>query len=415
MNAKIFQLAKIRSGAILPLAVIMVVILFIIGLAVLQLGLNARLQAIRAQRVIMARMAADAGMAKAIEAMRKKLIDEYVWNNSTLPTETDVAVPQSGQSYTYAVTGDPCNGWNITSTGTAGATQRTVHCKLEVKSAWFGIAVKRGINIKYGTIFGTYPAPGGSLTLRTNTIETAGVALKAGVTVPGDVICGPGGDPAKVIDTKASTVIKGDTYAANEEIEFPPVVVPQDLVALSPSTFPNSSVVQVKGNVKYNSLTIGGSQTLVIWNDPNTPGGDASRIYIAGKLILMNGAKIVVDNGASAKLYLGGNLEDKNSASSGGGFDTTANPDARSFMIFATDSCTSIVLKSKGNFYGAIYAPNADLQINNDADLYGAYVGNQNVEIKNSGSFFFDTRLASVFVDDAAAYFAVTKGSWWEE
>lgn len=406
---------KNKKGSVLVLAVTMVVILSIIGIAMLQLGLNARLQAMRSQKAIEARTAADAGLAKVVSIMRKKLADEYIWNNSSLPAETDIQLPGSDATYSYTVTGDPNNGWNITSTSACRGVQKTVHAKLIVKSSWFGIGVKQGIDIKNGATFGTYPAPGGPLILRTNSITENAVTLKTGVTIPGDVVCGPGGDPAAVIDTKSNTVITGSTYAGDTMMQFPSVVVPPDLVALSPTSFPASSEVLVKGNVKYGNLTILGTQTLRIWNDPATAGGDASRIYIGGKLTLMNGAKIIVDNGASAKIYLGGDLEDKNSASSGGGVETSANPDARNFMIFATDTCTSIILKAKGDFYGAIYAPNANMVINNSANLYGAYVGNQNIQIKNSGSFYFDTRLTSVFVNDAPAYLGIAKGSWWEE
>jgi hypothetical protein len=404
-----------KKGSILVLAVTMVVILSIIGLAMLQLGLSARLRAIRSQLAIEAKTAADAGLAKAIYAMRTKLANEYTWNNSSLPSAIDVALPGSDATYTYTITGDPNNGWNIASTSNYRGIQKTVHSKLVVKSSWFGIGVKQGINIKNGATFGTYPAPGGPLILRTNSITSNAVTLKTGVTIPGDVVCGPGGDPATVIDTKSNTVITGSTYAADTTMQFPSVIVPPELVALAPSTFPNSSVVTVKGNVKYGAITIGGSQTLRIWNDPCTAGGDTARIYVEGKLTLMNGAKVIVDNGASAKIYLGGNLEDKNSASSGGGFETSANPDARNFMVFATDTCASIILKAKGDFYGAIYAPNANMVIDNSANLYGAYVGNQNVEIKNSGAFYFDTRLLNVFVNDAPAYLGIVKGSWWEE
>ena len=84
---------KAKNGSILVLAVTMVVILSIIGLAMMQLGLNARLRAIRAQFAIEAKTAADAGLGKAINAMRAKLKNEYIWNNSSLPAETDVALP----------------------------------------------------------------------------------------------------------------------------------------------------------------------------------------------------------------------------------------------------------------------------------------------------------------------------------
>jgi hypothetical protein len=415
MNKDMKMKNRNKKGSILVLAVIMVVVLSIIGLAMIQLGLNARLQAIRSQLAIETRTAADAGLTKAVSIMRKKLADEYIWNNASLPSETDTPLPGSDATYSYTIAGDANSGWDIASTSNYRGVQKTVHLKLAVRSSWFGIGVKQGIDIKNSATFGTYPAPGGPLILRTNSVTSNAVTLKTGVTIPGDVVCGPGGDPAEVIDTKSNTVITGSTYAADTMMQFPSVVVPPELVALAPTTFPNSSEVLVKGDVKYGNITISGTQTLRIWNDPNTAAGDTAKIYIDGKLTLMNGAKIIVDNGAAAKLYLGGNLEDKNSASSGGGFETSANPDARNFMIFATDTCTSIVLKAKGDFYGAIYAPNANMTIDNSANLYGAYVGNMNIQIKNSGAFYFDTRLLSVFVNDAPAYLGVVKGSWWEE
>jgi Tfp pilus assembly protein PilX len=391
---------KQRKGSILVLAVSMVVILSIIGLAMIQLGLNARLQAIRSQFAIEAKTAADAGLEKALNAMRTKLATEYTWNNSSLPSETDVALPGSNATYTYTVSGDPNSGWNITSTSTCRNIQKTIHAKLVVKSSWFGIGVKQGINIKNAATFGTYPVNDGSLILRTNSINTNGVTLKAGVTIPGDVVCGPGGDPAAVIDTKASTTITGSTYAADSAMDFPSVVVPPELTALTEKAYVFGNEPNIAGDKHFGDVRITGKQ-LVAGN---------SRIFIDGTLIMDNGAELIVKSGASLKIYLNGNLEDKNS----GGI-SNENNDARTLMLFATDVCTKIVLKAKGDFFGAIYAPNADMTIDNSADLYGAYVGNQNIEIKNSGAFYFDTRLLSVFVNDAPAYLGLAKGSWWEE
>lgn len=53
---------KNRIGSILVLAVIMVITLLIIGLAVITLGQNSRLRAVRYQFVIEAKTAADAGL-----------------------------------------------------------------------------------------------------------------------------------------------------------------------------------------------------------------------------------------------------------------------------------------------------------------------------------------------------------------
>ena len=68
---------KSRSGAALALAVTMVIILFLIGIGLLQLGRNARMQAVKDVLQISARSAADAGIEHAVRYM----IDS--WNNST--------------------------------------------------------------------------------------------------------------------------------------------------------------------------------------------------------------------------------------------------------------------------------------------------------------------------------------------
>ena len=66
---------------------------------------------------------------------------------------------------------------------------------------------------------------------------------------------------------------------------------------------------------------------------------------------------------------------------------------------------------NSGDLSSAIYAPYADLELKNSGDLYGSFTGN-NLEMKNSGSFTYDTRLGKVDIDDQDAYLMQR---WWEE
>ena len=78
--------------------------------------------------------------------------------------------------------------------------------------------------------------------------------------------------------------------------------------------------------------------------------GINSRIFLDGKLTMLNGSSLIVKAGSSVKIYLNGNVEDKNSAGVG-----NENTDARTLMVFATDNCTQIAMKTKGDFFGAIF------------------------------------------------------------
>jgi len=63
-------------------------------------------------------------------------------------------------------------------------------------------------------------------------------------------------------------------------------------------------------------------------------------------------------------------------------------------------------LKAKGDFFGAVYAPNADVVINAGGDIYGSFVSS-NFELKSGGNFYYDEALKNVGVDDAAVRFVL--------
>jgi hypothetical protein len=62
-----------------------------------------------------------------------------------------------------------------------------------------------------------------------------------------------------------------------------------------------------------------------------------------------------------------------------------------------------------------LYAPNANLQIFNDGTFYGALIGKSLDEIKNSGTFYFDTRLLDLLTGLTPVTLETVQGSWWEE
>ncbi len=397
------QSEKNKKGSILPLAVLMVVILFLIGIGLMRLGSNARLQAARGSAEISARMAADAGITEAVYLMNKKLADELTWNNSTLPQAANVQLSNSYASYSYTNTGNPTNGFLITSTGKSGVATKIIKTTLKTEPLWFGIGVKEGIDVKVGASFSTDP-PGSDFSIRTNSTLPDSIILKMGITIPGDVIIGPYGDVDSVVNTKSTTVIEGESYAAENKIEFPPVIVPDELTSLPLTTYVYQPGVPITGKVKLNTINIPQSGVQEITGD--------CMIYVDGTTTLGQSAELIVKTdpntgNGSLVLYLGGDMEAKNS----NGIDNETGI-ASALKIYGTDDCENIDLKAKGDvFFGYVYAPNADLDVYAKNELAGAFVG-KSFNLKSSADFTFIPALGPNDIDAEAMYLVQR---WWEE
>ena len=80
--------------------------------------------------------------------------------------------------------------------------------------------------------------------------------------------------------------------------------------------------------------------------------------------------------------------------------------------IFGLNDCQSISLKNSVDFYGVIYAPNADVVMMNSADFFGSVIAHS-FEQKNSADFNYDASLRDVTIDDEGIRFIVTQ--WQEE
>jgi Tfp pilus assembly protein PilX len=384
-----------QKGTILVLVIMIMVVLLITGLGLLRLGYSSRILAARSAFEISAIQAADAGFTQAKLLMDKKLNDELVWDNSILPIASDVSLANSNATYSYVVTGD-ASGFTVTSTGTASNATRTVNGLLRIKSLWTGLSVQNTLDIKSGTTLMSDPE-GEYFAIRSNSIADASIVLKANTSIPGDIIIGPGGDIDDAVSMKATTEVTGTMFAAAEEIYYPPVVVPTDLTSISEIPYTYAAGVPLTGNNKFSSINLNGIQEV----------NGNCKIYVTGGIILQNSAELVVPSGSSLELYIGVSFEGKNGSELQN--DTS---DATNLKIYGLDTCTSIDIKNGGDFYAAIYAPNADLVLHNGGIVEGSFVGN-NFEMKNSGTFIYDTDLGDVGIDDLAASFNIFR--WWED
>jgi hypothetical protein len=129
-------------------------------------------------------------------------------------------------------------------------------------------------------------------------------------------------------------------------------------------------------------------------------------LYIEGDVSLGQECQIVIKDGSTLALYLEGNFEAGNNA----GINNESDP--TSLKIFGTNALEqSFTIKAKSESLGAIYAPNANVIIMSDGDVYGAITAHS-IEMKASGNFYYDKALRDVAPDDEGVRFVITK---WNE
>ena len=167
----------------------------------------------------------------------------------------------------------------------------------------------------------------------------------------------------------------------------------------SGSTSTGGAVISSSG--KYDSIDISSGDTVTI----TAP----VELYVTGDVDLGNSAEIIIDTSsnpdASLTLYLGGDYRGKTNSSIN---NLTADP--HRLTIYGLPTCTSIELYCKGDFYGTIYAPYAEVEFKNAVEFYGSLVANS-VILKQSSEFHYDASLRTVSITDMNVRFVVDRWS----
>jgi len=218
------------------------------------------------------------------------------------------------------------------------------------------------------------------------------------IDIDGTVVVGVGGDPDTLIQSGTTKI--DERAALIEEVIFPEIVIPQYLIdAAGTALVVDGNYPLVSG--KYTSITLpNNSNTLEITGDVE--------IYVTGNLDMANHTFIKINAGSSLKIYIDGNISSGPECSF---YNETLIP--ANFKIFGTSTTSqSFDLWPNTDFYGVIYAPNADIWIQPNGDWFGACMCNSFYGSNNSFNFYYDKALSSIEYGDPV-YFAVAR--WWED
>jgi choice-of-anchor A domain-containing protein len=104
-------------------------------------------------------------------------------------------------------------------------------------------------------------------------------------------------------------------------------------------------------------------------------------------------------------VYVGGTVISDN-----GSTINNLTMDSSKLKIFGLDTCTDFQLKQGGAFYGAIYAPNASIQLYNGTEVYGSMIGGSFIQ-DQAGSFHYDASLREASANDEGVKFVVERWS----
>lgn len=400
------------SGSILVLVLFVVLVSFIIGTGLLTLGTQSRVSSINRIREMAAQSAADAGLERAIQEINNAVIAGK-WSSGVLPQAHDVSLPFTDSTYSVKTSYSAGSGYDIISFGRDTNRDRTVHAKLRLKGVFENaIQCRNDIILKSGTVIEAFDSRismdpddcDEKAVIGTNSINSDSIILNSGVEIDGDVIIGAGGDTNTVVKDLGATY--DQSYSLGASMDFPSVTAP-------PLLGPDTRIGTKKGEVtigpggdfpangRFSGITLGQGATLrVIGN---------CTLHLTGGVNMAQNSEIILDATKNAKLtvYLDGDWISDNGA--GINNETT---DPTTFSLYGTGSGTQqIDLKAKSEFYGVIYAPDADLTLFSGGNIYGSFVTN-NFELKNPASFLYDVSLKKTSVSDEGARFVLNR---WRE
>jgi hypothetical protein len=398
------KLQSKRGGFVMAMMVVVLMALIISGVGLLSLGMHRRSFGVQTCSGIAARTAADAGMTKALFEMNEKLKTKP-WNESTMPQATNESLPGCDAVFSYKVIGDSHAGYTIISVGKYGRVTKQVSCKLSLEgpfdTALFGQDL---ISLKTGTTIDgyNYTKPGELLKIGTNSILPSRIIARSGVTIFGDVFVGPGGDPDVVIDSRHDATITGEVYALDEVFEMPPVIVPLYLQSL-PSMGNITNSITLTGPTKCESVSLL-NKVLVIDGPVD--------LYCTGNFTLdfLSRLEIVdtsINPDAHLNLYLDGDFTIKNSSAVNN--DTQ---DPRKLKIYGLDNCVDLQFQIDSVFYGAIYAPRANVTLQNSVEVFGSILVRQLTQ-QVAADFHYDASLKEGCVFDEMVTFVIKQ--WYEE
>ena len=208
-------------------------------------------------------------------------------------------------------------------------------------------------------------------------------------TLKGSAYCGPGGDPNSVVQTSGSGAITGIKGELDESKTIPPATVPSGMPASEGDLTLSSGTTIFGTDRHFNNLYLRNNAILKIQNDIT--------IVLDGMCELSDTSRIELDPGSIVTWYAsrsGGDafhLEHDSQANM-----NTGEPDR--FKIYVLDDA-EMDMDERAKMYARTIAPRGNLDINDDCEYFGTYVGDS-ITVEQNGQLHHDLGTASVDAEE---------------
>ncbi|MFH1771598.1 MAG: hypothetical protein ABH872_02170 [Candidatus Omnitrophota bacterium] len=308
--------------------------------------------------------------------------DKTVTETMTGIGDYEIVLVNNGGSHTVTSTG------YIPNASDPDAIQRNIELTIDTETissfsfAAFGDSFVtlggNGETDSYNSDNGPYnPGSAGSNgDVGTNAATDPAITVGPQAVVNGDAVTGEGG----------TVSIQGTVSGQTGDTCYHPIsqiTVPSALTSLVSSGNINSDAAITSGQYKYSGLSIAGQTDVTI-------SGDVT-IYLTGDLSITGQAEIIIPWGSNLTIYTDGTAD-----ISGNGIANNTNIPSRC-IINSTYSGAGDGVKITGNgaFYGAVYAPEADVKVTGNGDIYGSLIA-KTVNIAGNGDVHYDEALQSI-------------------
>jgi hypothetical protein len=231
-----------------------------------------------------------------------------------------------------------------------------------------GIMIDQDVMIdSYDSREGDYDNPGNVGSegdIGTNSDEFSAIYMDNLADLAGDAASGAGSDPESVIITDPGANIDGEKRALPAEIYLPPITPPGGLNPMGDYSMSGTDSIFLSG--EYGSFTMENNSVVTIEADVI--------LYITGDFYMDQNSRLDIADGASLQIIMGsGSFEMDQSSTM-----NNLSQDPTKFVLFGTESFTGdIYIDQSSEFYGAIYAPNAFVELDQANGFYGAIMAKE--------------------------------------
>jgi hypothetical protein len=164
-----------------------------------------------------------------------------------------------------------------------------------------------------------------------------------------------------VIITDPGANIDGEKRALDYKIELPQITPPSTLNPMGDYSMSGTDSIFLSG--QYGSFTMEANSVVTIEDDVI--------LYITGDFYMDQNSRLDIAIGASLQIIMGSGSFEMDQTSS----INNLSQDPTKFVLFGTASFTGDIYIDQGSeFYGAIYAPNAFVELDQGNGFYGAVI-----------------------------------------